>query len=89
MKTPKVIRNLAAIAAFTMLLPTTYQSSAAELHPLVVTGIPLNRVATEHPFLAYPQLERSLRVQGDVRVRIEVENGKMLNVTGKRESDAS
>ena len=83
MKKPKVIRNLAAIAAFAMLLPTTYQSSAAELHPLVVTGIPLDRVATQHPILAYPQLARSLQVQGDVRVRIEVEKGKMLNVTAK------
>jgi Gram-negative bacterial TonB protein C-terminal len=83
MKRPKVIRDFAAIAAIAMLLPTTYQSSAAELHPLVVTGIALDRVATQHPILAYPQLARSLRIQGDVRVRIEVENGKMLNVTAK------
>jgi hypothetical protein len=78
-----MIRNFAAIA---MLLSTAYQSSAAELNRLIVTGIALDRVASWHPIPAYPQDARSLRIQGDVRVRIQTEKGKMLEVTAESTS---
>ena len=81
-----IIRTFVAIATIATLLSTAYRSSAAELTRLVVTGIALDRVATQHSIPTYPQDARSLRIQGDVRVRIQVENGKMVNVTAESTS---
>ena len=77
------IRSLVAIATIAALLSTAYRSPAVELNRLVVIGIPLDRVTDRHSTPAYPQDARSLRIQGDVRVRIQVEKGKMLSVTAE------
>jgi hypothetical protein len=77
---------MVAIATVATLLSTAYRSPAAELHRLVVTAIALDRVASRHSIPAYPQDARFLRIQGEVRVRIEVENGKMVNVTAESDS---
>lgn len=81
-----MIRTFVAIATIATLLSTAHQSSAAELNRLIVTGIALERVASRHSIPTYPQDARSLRIQGDVRVRIQVENGKMVNVTAESTS---
>jgi hypothetical protein len=83
MTKPTVIRSLVAIITLATLLAAAYRSPAAELDRLVVTGIALDRVASRHSVPAYPQDARFLRIQGEVRVRIEVENGKMVNVTAQ------
>lgn len=80
------IRGLVAIATITTLLSTAYRSSAVEFNRLVVIGIPLDRVTSRHSTPAYPQDARSPRIQGDVRVRIQVEKGKMVNVTAESTS---
>lgn len=86
MSKPRLIRGFVAIATIATLLSTTCQSSAAELNRLVVTGIALDRVAIQHPFPAYPQNARSLRIAGEVQVRVHVENGNMLSVTAESAS---
>lgn len=67
------IRTLIAIVTIAALLSTAYRPPAVELNRLVVIGIPLDRVTDRHSTPAYPQDARSLRIQGDVRVRIQVE----------------
>ena len=65
---------------------SAFRQPAAELKGLVVTGVALDRVASQHTMPPYPLDARSQRIQGEVRVRIQVENGKMLNVTAKSKS---
>jgi hypothetical protein len=86
MSKPGVVRSFVAIASIATLLSTAYRSSATELNHLVVTGIALDRVASRYVTPGYPQDARSLRIQGDVRVRIQVENGKMVMVTAESTS---
>ena len=86
MSKPRVIRSLVAIATIATVSSTAYRSSAAELSRLVVTGIALDRVASQHSTPTYPQDARSFRIQGEVRVRIQAENGKMVNVTAQSTS---
>jgi Gram-negative bacterial TonB protein C-terminal len=83
MSKPGLVRSLVAIATIATLLSAAYRSSAAELNHLVVTVIALDRVASRHAAPGYPQDARSRRIQGDVRVRIQVEKGEMLNVTAE------
>jgi hypothetical protein len=83
---PRLIRSLVAIATIATLLSTIYRSSAAELDRLVITGVALDRVASQHSMPAYPPEARELRIQAEVRVRVQVKNGKMLNVTAESTS---
>ena len=83
MTKPRFIRGFVAIATIATLLSSAYRSPAAELNRLVVTGIALDRLASQHSIPAYPQNARSLRIQGEVRVRIQIENGRMVNVTAE------
>jgi hypothetical protein len=78
-----LVRSFVAIATIATLLSAAYRSPAAELNRLVVTGIALDRVATRFAAPGYPQDARSRSIQGDVRVRIQVENGKMVKVTAE------
>jgi outer membrane biosynthesis protein TonB len=80
---PRFIRSLLAIATIATLLSSAYRSPAAKLNRLVVTGVALDHVATRHSIPAYPDNARSLRIEGEVRVRIQVDNGKMLSVTAE------
>ena len=86
MSKPGVIRSFVAIAMIATVLSPASRSSAAALNRLVVTGIELDGVASQHATPGYPQDARSLWIQGDVRVRIQVENGKMVNVTAESTS---
>ena len=86
MSKPRLISGFLAIATIATLLSTAYRSSAAELNRLVVTGIALDRVASQHPIPAYPQDARSLRTAAEVQVRVQVENGKMLSVNAESAS---
>jgi outer membrane biosynthesis protein TonB len=79
----RVIRSMVAIATVATLLSTAYRSPAAELNRLVVTGIALDSVASRHSIPDYPRVARSLRIQGEVRVRVEAENGKTIKVTAE------
>ena len=50
---------------------------ATELHPLVVTGVPLDKVATVHPAPVYPRAAFALGIDGIVQVEVRVENGRI------------
>jgi outer membrane biosynthesis protein TonB len=80
MPKPNVARNFVAIAMVATLLSIANRSSATELNGVVVTGVALDRVASRHSAPPYPQEARASGIQADVRVRIQVENGKMVNV---------
>jgi hypothetical protein len=86
MAKPNVVRNCIAIAMVATLLSVANRSSATELNGLVVTGVAVDRVASRHATPPYPQEARASGIQGDVRVRIEVKNGKMVNVTAESRS---
>jgi len=54
---------------------------AAELHPMVVVGIPPNNVALRHPTPEYPRNALNLHISGDVLLRVQVENGVIRETT--------
>ena len=56
-------------------------SQAAELHPMVVVGIPANNVALRHPTPEYPRNALNLHISGDVLLRVQVENGVIMETT--------
>jgi hypothetical protein len=72
-----------AIVTIATLLSTHTGSTAAELKPLVVIGIPLDRVAIQHPVPAYPRTAQVLKIAGDVQLRVRVEQGEIVSVTVK------
>jgi hypothetical protein len=83
MSKPSLVRSLIAIASIVTLLSTAFPASAAELKPLVITGIAADVVALKHPTPSYPPNARDFRIQGDVRVHIQVESGRMVTVTAE------
>jgi hypothetical protein len=76
-------RNLIAIATIATLFSNPMGSTAAELKPLVVIGIPLDRVAIRHPVPAYPRTAQVLKIAGDIQLRIQVQQGEIVSVTAK------
>ena len=50
---------------------------AAELHPLIVTGIALDKVTTSRPAPAYPWVALALGIDGKVRIELTVHNGRI------------
>jgi TonB family protein len=50
---------------------------AVELHPLVVTGIALDKVATFHSAPAYPRVALALGIDGKVQIEVKVHNGRI------------
>ena len=52
---------------------------AAELHPLIVTGIALDKVTTVHPTPQYPRVALALGIDGKVQVEVKVHNGRITD----------
>ena len=82
----QIHRNLLAIATVVTLwsLPVTLQ--AAELHPMVVVGIPADRLALRHPTPEYPRNALNLHISGDVVVTVRVENGQIMETAANSHS---
>jgi TonB family protein len=70
-------RSLLAISTIAMFWSAPPLARAAELHPLVVTGIALDKVTTFHPAPAYPRVALALGVDGKVRIEVKVQNGRI------------
>jgi hypothetical protein len=83
MKGLHLTRNLIAIVTIATLLSIPTGSTAAELKPLVVIGIPLDRVAIQHPVPAYPRTAQVLKIEGDIQLQVQVEQGEIVSVTAK------
>jgi hypothetical protein len=77
----QIYRSLLAIATIAALWSMPALSQAAELHPMVVVGIPANRVALRHPTPAYARNALNLHISGDVLLRVQVENGVIMETT--------
>jgi outer membrane biosynthesis protein TonB len=77
MQTNKFYRSLLAIGTIVALSSAPTVMRAAELHPLIVTGIALDKVATVHPAPVYPRVALTLGIDGIVRVEVKVQNGRI------------
>jgi hypothetical protein len=74
----------AATAAVFCLIPA--KSQARDQNRLVVVGNIDDIVATAHSAPQYPYDGQRMRIQGDVPVRIQVEQGRMVKVTATADS---
>ena len=78
MQKNRFYRSLLAISAVAALWSAPVLLHAAELHPLVVTGIALDKVTTFHPAPAYPRVALALGIDGEVQVKVKVQNGRLI-----------
>jgi outer membrane biosynthesis protein TonB len=69
-----------AIAAIATLTPLAFKCMGANLEPIVVTVHPISSVARVYPRPPYPEIARSFRIVGDVRLRIEIDHGNVERV---------
>jgi outer membrane biosynthesis protein TonB len=77
----QVYRSLIAAALIGATWYFAVLSQAAELHPMVVVGIPANSVALRHPTPEYPRTALNLHISGDALLRVQVENGVITETT--------
>jgi TonB family protein len=77
MQKNKLYRNFLAMSTIAMFWSAPNLVQAAELHPLVVTGIALDKVTTFHPAPAYPRAALALGIAGKVQIRVKVLNGRI------------
>jgi TonB family protein len=81
MQRNKLYRGLLAISTIATLWSAPVTLQAAELHPLVVTGIPLDKVALSHPTPEYPRPAFALGIDGNVRIEVKLENGRIVEAS--------
>jgi len=79
----KLHRSLLTIAALCT-VPAMLQ--AAGLRPLVVTGIALDKVTVAHPTPEYPRLALQLGFDGNVQVKVRVQNGKIVDASASADA---
>jgi outer membrane biosynthesis protein TonB len=78
----QLYRSLVAVAATAAFrLVPALGSQATELRPMVVIGIPANSVALKCPTPEYPRVALNFHISGDVLVRVQVENGVIMETT--------
>ena len=78
MQKPKFYRSLITISAIAAFWSSPALLRAAELHPLVVTGIALDKVATIHPPPEYPLTPLVSGVDGKVLIKMTLQNGHIV-----------
>jgi TonB family protein len=78
MQNPKFYRSFLTISAIAMFWSAPALVRAAELHPLVVTGIALDEVAIVYPTPQYPRVALALGIDGKVRIEVKVHNGRIM-----------
>jgi TonB family protein len=67
------------LAVITTVLMGFSSMQAAPLRPLVVVGIPGERLAVTHPAPFYPWYAWQMGIEGDVVIEVNVASGKVLN----------
>ena len=77
----QIHRYLLAIVTIVTLCSMPAFSQAAELHRLVVVGIPADKIASAHPTPEYFRTAYNLHISGDVVVTVRVENGEVMEPT--------
>ena len=78
MQKNKFYRSLLAIGTIAVLWSAPALLRAAELQALVVIGIPLDKVATVHPTPEYPRTALAFGVDGNVRIKMKVQDGRII-----------
>jgi hypothetical protein len=74
----KFYRCLLVIATTAALSSASPLLHATELHPLIVTGIALDKVATVHPAPVYRRAALALGIDGIVQLEVTVEKGRII-----------
>ena len=74
----QITRSLLAIATIVTLWSVPMTLPAAELQPLVVTGIALDKVTVAHPTPEYPANALQFHIYGHVQVTVKVQNGNIV-----------
>jgi outer membrane biosynthesis protein TonB len=74
----KLYRGLLVIAISAAVWSTPALLRATELHPLIVTGVALDKVATVHPAPVYPRVALALGIDGIVQIEVTVQNGRII-----------
>jgi Gram-negative bacterial TonB protein C-terminal len=82
----QITRSLLAIATIVTLWSVPVMLQATELQPLVVTGIALDKVTVSHPTPEYPRVALQLGIDGDVRVTVRVQNGKIVDASASADA---
>src|SRR5260221_11837661 len=77
----KFVRSLFAIATIATLSSAPVMLQATEMHPLVVTGILLEKGTTAHPTPQYPRFALQLGIDGRVQLKAQVQNGEIVEAT--------
>jgi len=77
MQKNKFYRSLLTISTIAIFWSAPAPVRATELHPLVVTGIALDKVTTFHPAPAYPRVALALGIDGKVQIEVKVHNGRL------------
>jgi outer membrane biosynthesis protein TonB len=78
MQENKFYRSLLVIATTAALWSAPALLRAAELQPLIVTGVALDKVATVHPAPVYPRAALALGIDGIVEIEVTVQNGRII-----------
>jgi outer membrane biosynthesis protein TonB len=82
----QIARSLLAIAMMVTLWSVPAMLPATELHPLVVTGIALDKVAVAHPVPEYPTTALRFHIDGHVQVTVKVQNGKIAEASASADA---
>ena len=77
MQKNKFYRSLLAMSTIAALWSAPALLPAVELHPLIVTGIPLDKITTVHPTPAYSRVALALGIDGKVQVEVKVQKGRI------------
>jgi len=77
MQRTKFYRRLVTISTIATFCFAPVLMRAAELQPLVVTGIALDKVATVHPTPEYPRDAIAFDLDGRVQIEVKVQNGRI------------
>jgi hypothetical protein len=82
---PSIV-TVVAVATAAVLCSMPTKSQAKQQNRLIVVGNIDDVVAIAHPAPQYPYDGQRMRIQGDVQVCIEVQHGRMVNVTATANS---
>ena len=77
----QITRSVLAIATTVILWSVPAMIHATELHPLVVTGIALDKVTVAHPTPEYPRLALQFGIDGKAVVTVKVQNGEIVKAS--------
>ena len=78
---------VAAVAMAAVLLSLVAVASGAQIiRGIVVRGVALDRVALVHEMPPYPLEARNQGMEGEVRVRVELRDGKVLALSAESRS---